>query len=144
MTGSNDPYEYGVGANGRLRWRYDRRILTYSSPAITPDGLAYFGDQSGLVTALDTRAGRFAARYAGLRLRPGGPSAGVWTAPAVDARHDVYFGTRAGHINGFAYDGRRLLDVDTGATVDSYPALAGDGTLLIGSESGLLYAIRGG
>lgn len=66
---------------------------------------------------------------------------GVWTAPAIDARHDVYFGTRAGHVYGFAAGGRRLFDLDTSATVDSYPALAGDGTLLIGSQSGVLSAI---
>jgi len=44
--------------------------------------------------------------------------------------------------DGFAASGRRMFDVDTGATVDSNPALAGDGTLLIGSENGRLYAIR--
>lgn len=141
VTGSNDPYEYGIGADGRQRWRYNRRILTYSSPAVTSDGLAYFGDHRGFVTAVRASDGRLVARYAGLLLRPGGPSAGVWTAPVVDRRHDVYFGTRAGHIYGFASDGRRLLDIDTGATVDSYLALAGDGTLLAGSESGVLYAI---
>jgi len=143
VTGSNDRFQYGVSPDGRLRWRFDRRILTYSSPAVTPDGLAYFGDHRGIVTALDARNGRLLARYAALRLRPGGPSVGVWTAPAIDARHDVYFGTRAGHVYGFAVGGRRLFDIDTGATVDSYPALAGDGTLLIGSTSGLLYAISG-
>ncbi len=32
-------------------------------------------------------------------------------------------------------------DVETGGTVESYPALSSDGTLLIGSEDGFLYAI---
>ena len=30
----------------------------------------------------------------------------VWTAPAIDREGNVYFGTKAGHILGFAFDGR--------------------------------------
>ena len=66
----------------------------------------------------------------------------VWTAPAIDREGNVYFGTKAGHILGFAFDGRKLFDIDTGATVDSYPAISADGTLLMGSASGELWAIR--
>ena len=40
--------------------------------------------------------------------------------------------------------GRRLFDIDAGATVDSYPALASDGTLLVGTEGGELLAIAAG
>ena len=39
---------------------------------------------------------------------------------------------------------RRLFDIDAGATVDSYPALAADGTLLVGAEGGELLAIAAG
>ena len=39
---------------------------------------------------------------------------------------------------------RRLFDIDAGATVDSYPALAADGTLLVGTEGGELLAIAAG
>ncbi len=66
---------------------------------------------------------------------------GVWTSPAVDSVGNVYFGTVVGHVYGFGADGRRLFDLDTGATVDSYPALGPDGTLYIGSTNGLLYAV---
>ena len=38
--------------------------------------------------------------------------------------------------------GRKLFEIDTGGVVDSYPARAGDGTLLVGSESGVLLALR--
>lgn len=66
---------------------------------------------------------------------------GVWTSPAVDSVGNVYFGTVVGHVYGFGPDGRRLFDLDTGASVDSYPALGPDGTLYIGSANGLLYAV---
>jgi outer membrane protein assembly factor BamB len=141
VFGSNDEHEYGVDPSGRLRWRYRIGALTYSSPVATPGGLIYFGDHHGVVSALDLE-GRLIARVAGLQPTPRLRSVGVWTAPLVDGRHDVYFGTRPGHVYGFAPSGRRLFDIDTGATVDSYPALARDGTLLIGSESGWLYAVR--
>jgi outer membrane protein assembly factor BamB len=141
IFGSNDEHEYGVDSSGRLRWRYRIGALTYSSPVATPGGLIYFGDHHGVVSALDLE-GRLVARVAGLQPTARLRSVGVWTAPLVDGRHDVYFGTRPGHVYGFAPTGRRLFDLDTGATVDSYPALARDGTLLIGSESGWLYAVR--
>jgi len=142
VFGANDGVQYGVAPNGTLRWRHRTGALTYSSPAATRDGLVYFGDHHGFLNVLDARDGRLVARPLALGRTPTRRSVGVWTAPAIDARHNAYFGTRPGHIYGFAASGRRLFDIDTGATVDSNPALAGDGTLLIGSENGLLYAIR--
>jgi outer membrane protein assembly factor BamB len=141
VFGTNDPWEYGVAPDGRVRWRHPRRSFSYSSAAVTADGLAYFGDHKGFVTVVDASTGALRARYLGRGRTPRVRSVGVWTAPVIDGRHDVYFGTRLGHVHGFAADGHRLFDIDTGATVDSNPALAADGTLLIGSESGDLYAI---
>ena len=65
---------------------------------------------------------------------------GVWTAPLVDRAGNAYVGTAAGHVYGFAPDGARLWDADVGGIVASYPALTADGTLLIGSTNGTLYA----
>lgn len=91
---------------------------------------------------LDAASGRRIARYAGQRRGGGINNVGIWTAPAVDARRNVYFGTHPGKLFGFSYRGRKLFEIDTGGVVDSYPALAGDGTLLVGSESGELLALR--
>ncbi len=67
---------------------------------------------------------------------------GVWTRPAVDATHAVYFGTRLGNVHGFDAPARRLFDLHLGVeTIDSYPTLTRDGLLVIGSESGTLTAI---
>jgi len=141
VFGANDGVQYGVAPSGKLRWRHRTGALTYSSPAATRDGLVCFGDHHGFLNVLDGSDGQLVARPLALGRTPTRRSVGIWTAPAIDARHDVYFGTRPG-IYGFAASGRRLFDIDTGATVDSNPALASDGTLLIGSENGLLYAIR--
>jgi outer membrane protein assembly factor BamB len=133
VFGTNDQTEYGLDPQGRVTWRYPRNSLSYSSPAVTPNGIAYFGDHRGFVDAVDTRLGMLVRRY---RL-----SGEVWTAPVVDGAGDVYAGTKTGHITGFRVDGTRLFDIATGGVVDSYPAIAGDGTLLIGSSDGSLYAI---
>ena len=134
VFGTNDTYEYGLDSSGALLWRYPRNSLSFSSPAMTDSGLAYFGDHNGFMNVVDGESGCLVARYQG-----GGE---VWTAPAIDGSGQVYFGTKSGHILGYRFDGQALFDIDTGAIVASYPALTADGTLLIGSANGLLYAIR--
>jgi outer membrane protein assembly factor BamB len=142
ILGTDDAYEYGITVSGTVAWRYRRTVFSYSSPAVTSDGLAYFGDNNGNVDVVNAAHGTVVGRYAALTkpLSPNG--VGVWTAPVVDTHHDVYFGTASGHIVGFAYNGTQLFDIATGATVSAYPALASDGTLVIGSSNGTLYALK--
>jgi outer membrane protein assembly factor BamB len=135
VFGTNDS-EYGVSSQGKELWRHPNGTRTYSSPIVTRDGLAYYGDNHGFVTVLEARTGETVARY-GVEDPPG-----VWTAVAVDGHHDLYYGTAAGHIYGFDAAGHRLFALKVGGPVDSYPALAADGTLLIGSEDGMLYALE--
>jgi len=144
VVGPNDDYAYGITSEGTLRWRWRKGDWSYSSAAVTPDGRAFFGDHLGFLDILEASTGALVRRLATLpksEPHPGG--VGIWTSPAVDAQGNVYFGTVAGHIYGFGPDGRQLFDFDTGATVDSYPALGPDGTLYIGSGNGRLYALAG-
>lgn len=48
-----------------------------------------------------------------------------------------------GHIYGFGTSGHQLFDLNAGGKFDSYPALAPDGTLLVGDDDGTLFAIDG-
>ncbi|WP_354700317.1 PQQ-binding-like beta-propeller repeat protein [Paraconexibacter sp. AEG42_29] len=139
--GSNDKRQHAFTPSGRKLWEAPLASLTYSSSASAVDGSVLVGDHRGAVSRLAGADGHVLARYVGIPQTPRQRSVGVWTAPATDARGNVYFGTRVGHIYGFAYSGRRLFDVKTGATVDSNPALGPDGTLYVGSEDGYLYAI---
>lgn len=141
VIGSNDPYQYGVSREGRVRWRVRRGALTYSSPAVTRAGQALWGDHRGRTTVVDVRTGRVVARYVGLARSARLRAVGVWTMPVTDRDGRVYVGTRPGHVYGFARTGRLLFDVDTGASVESYPALGSDGALYVGSESGEVWAI---
>lgn len=139
---SNDHFLYGVSPAGRVRWRFDIGAWTYSSPAVTPDGLIYFGDHLGRLNGIDARTGRLRYRVLGRGKTRTVRAVGVWTRPAVDANHAVYFGTRLGNVHGFDARARRLFDLHLGAeTIDSYPTLTRDGLLVIGSESGRLTAI---
>jgi len=142
VIGLNDDYVYGLGADGTLRWRWQKGDWSYSSAAVTPAGRAYVGDHLGFLDVLDAATGSLIRRLATIpKSEPHAGGVGVWTSPAVDSVGDVYFGTVVGHVYGFGPDGRQLFDLDTGATVDSYPALGPDGTLYIGSANGRLYAL---
>ena len=134
VFGTNDS-EYGVSPRGKELWRHPNGTRTFSSPIVTADGLAYYGDNHGFVTVLDAKTGETVAKV-GVEDPPG-----VWTAVAVDGRHDLYYGTAAGHIYGYDAAGHQLFALKVGGLVASYPALAADGTLLIGSEDGMLYAL---
>lgn len=141
VVGGNAPYERAFSPAGKQLWRYDRQAETYSSPVVTEDGIAYFGDHDGVVTGIDVESGGVLARYLGPTKRPqDNRSIGIWTSPVIDANHDVYWGTRSGHVRGVAPDGKELFDLDVDATADSYPALA-DGLLVVGLTDGRLLGI---
>jgi outer membrane protein assembly factor BamB len=134
IFGSNDRLEYGVNPNGRVRWKEKIGNYTYSSPITLPGRRVVFGNHSGQITILDTDTGHVIRRDTG--------AGELWTSAAVDARHDLYFASRTGHIYGFNANGRRLFDFDAGGKFDSYPALAPDGTLLFGDDNGTLFALH--
>jgi outer membrane protein assembly factor BamB len=139
VVGTNDPYEYGLGPrDGSLRWRFRRGFWTYSSPGVTRDGIAYFGDHGNRVTGLDVTSGDLVFSYQGSRrdTRVGG--VGIWTSVLVDAGHTTYVGTRQGLVYAVDRHAHQLWSYDAGSTVDSYPALTGDGLLVIGATDGRL------
>ncbi len=134
VFGSNDEREYGVDPNGHVRWRVAIGNFTYSSPLTLAGHRVIFGNHSGQMTMLGSDTGHLISRDQG--------QGQIWTAAAVDDRGDAYFASRTGQIFGFDAGGRRLFDLNAGGTFDSYPALAADGTLLVGADAGTLYAIR--
>jgi len=134
VFGSNDRQEYGVMPDGRVRWRHAIGDYTYSSPLTVAGHRVVFGNHSDDMSILDILDGHLISRDHG--------SGQLWTAAAVDVRGDVYFASRKGGIYGFGPDGRRLFTIQAGGTFDSYPAIAADGTLLLGGDDGVLRAIR--
>lgn len=133
LLGTNGGREWAYHPNGSPAWNAPR-VITYSSPVTPNGGLAYVADHSGRVQAWETGTGRRAASYGPL-------PAQIWSACVLDRDYRLYFGTQDGHAIGLAPDGTRLFDVTVGGEVDSYPALTGDGVLLIGSRNRMLTAI---
>jgi outer membrane protein assembly factor BamB len=135
VFGSNDRYEYGVGPDGSIRWRYSIGTFTYSSPVTLAGERVVFGSGSrmGYMNVLSTRNGHLIERVAALGT--------IWTAAAVDANGDLYFASRGGGIYGYRPSGGRLFTLQVGEAFDSYPAIAADGTLLVGGDGGVLRAI---
>jgi outer membrane protein assembly factor BamB len=141
VVGSNSPLERAFSPAGSQLWSYDRHAQTYSSPVVTDDGIAYFGDHRAVVTAIEVATGKVVARYQGPTQKPkDGRSIGIWTSPVIDSTHAVYWGSRSGHLHAVDAAGTVLFDLDTGATIDSYPAL-GDGLLVVGVTDGRLLAV---
>lgn len=134
VFGSNDRYEYGVNPDGRLRWREKIGNFTYSSPLTLAGRRVLYGNHNGQMTILDSDTGKVIRRDQG--------EGQLWTAAAVDHHGDVYFASRTGHVYAFDSSGRKLFDLNTAGQFDSYPALAPDGTLLVGAVDGTLLALR--
>ncbi|BEP11899.1 hypothetical protein acdb102_02100 [Acidothermaceae bacterium B102] len=141
VVGAGGTMEYGLDGSGHVRWQHDRRAETYSSPVVTSDGLTAFGDHAGIVTVLDAVTGHLEARYPLLGHRQYPRTIGIWSSPVVDRDHDLYVASFQGHVQGFAADGRRLFDLDTGVAVDSYPAMTADGGLVVAGADGTVRLI---
>ncbi|MCX6395061.1 MAG: PQQ-binding-like beta-propeller repeat protein [Propionibacteriales bacterium] len=141
VIGTNDPYQYGLDpGDGSVRWRYRRDAWTYSSPGVTGDGIAYFGDHGNRIVGVDADTGEVRFRHQGPTTEESPGDIAIWTAIAVDRDHTTYAGTRQGRVYAVASDGTELWSYHAGSTVDSYPALTGDGALVIGTAGGKLLA----
>lgn len=134
LLGTNGAKEWAYHRDGTPRWSAPR-VITYSSPSVTADGLAYVADHSGRVRVLDVGNG---TEVAGYQIDP--PQQ-IWSSVAVDRGHRLYFGTQDGHLHGVDPAGAVLFDVALGAPIDSYPALTGDGAVVIGARNGELVAV---
>lgn len=133
VFGSDNLQEYGVAPDGFILWHHAIGNLTYSSPLALTGNRVVYGNHSGEMTTLDTRDGHvISVDHAAGQL---------WTAAAVDDHGDAYFASQTGGIYGFGPSGRRLFALQTNTKFDSYPAIAADGTLLVGGGDGVLRAI---
>jgi outer membrane protein assembly factor BamB len=124
---------YAFGSDGHAEWHKKIGQESYSSSSVTASGLLYFGDNGGVLHIVRASSGEPVAADHGL--------GGLWAAQAIDANGDVYFGTQGKQIDGYGPDGHRLFAITASGRIDSYPALTGNGVLVIGDEKGTLYGI---
>lgn len=133
LLGTNGSQEWAYRPDGSVLW-HSPRVITYSSPSVTATGLAYVGDHSGTVHVLDTATGAERGSYRVTKTQ-------IWSSTIVDRDYRVYFGGQNGHVYGLSPAGVVLFDVGLGAPIDSYPALTGDGQLIVGATDGTIAAI---
>jgi outer membrane protein assembly factor BamB len=129
---TNDRHVYAITAAGHEKWSTSFNKESYSSLSIS-NGDAYYGDNKGTLRVVNAGTGKPIVSDQGV--------GDLWGAQAIDAKRDVYFGTQGKHIYGFNAQGKQLFDVAASGRIDSYPALTGNGDLIIGDESGTLYDI---
>lgn len=135
-AGTNANAEYGIGPDGSVRWSIPLDGYTYSSSIAHPSGVCWFGDNVGNMRIIDTASGRVQQI-----INPRQTRDGIWSAVAADAHGNAYWGTTGGYVYGYAGDGHQLFELLAGESIDSNPALGGDGTLYIATRKGTLYAI---
>ncbi len=123
-----------------VMWRFQLANTSISSIAVGEDGTIYFGDQGGIVYAVNpdgTEKWRFEtlATY-------------IWSSgPTIDANGTIYVGTAdtdgpdADYLYALNPDGTEKWHLDVGWHVYGAPAIAEDGTIYVGSRDGNLYAV---
>jgi len=151
--GSNDGYVYALySATGLTKWNVrvansanPAGFLTspnsmYTTPAIAIDGTIYIGSNEGYLYALRPADGSIKwSFYAGYPLQ---------SSPIIDnATGSIYFGagTRVYAIGdaGFtAYNKWLSPFFQTGANVNSSPALSTNGYIYFGSDDGYVYGVN--
>jgi outer membrane protein assembly factor BamB len=122
---------------GQLLWSRRVGAESYSSSSVTRAGSLVVGDNSGRLNVVDAATGFSLGRFRASKLA-------LWAAQAIDERGDLYVGTQSKTVVGFSPSGRTLFRDRVSGPIDGYPALTGAGVLIIGDESGTVYAFGPG
>jgi outer membrane protein assembly factor BamB len=149
--GSNDGYVYAINSiTGLTKWKkkvsssanLDGFLTSpdsmYTTPALAEDGTIYIGSNEGYLYALRPADGSIKwSYYAGYPLQ---------SSPIIDnSTGSIYFGagTRVYAVGdaGDAGYPKWLAPFQTGANVNSSPALSTNGYLYFGSDDGYVYGV---
>jgi large repetitive protein len=124
---------------------FDARAQTvgaevFASPALGTDGTIYVADTTGTLTAVDPRESRVKWTWR----TPNG--AAIYSSPLIAVvDKTVIFGADDGFVyavQDLGTEAATRWTFETGGSVRSSPALANDGTIVIGSSDRNVYALR--
>jgi outer membrane protein assembly factor BamB len=124
FVGSDAQRVFAVSPEGKVKWSLHTEGEADSGPVLASDGTLIFaaGRMVYGVTPLGYVKWRFAARRK------------VFTAPAVDDRGRVFFGSQDHRAYAVRGDGQPLWSTDLGADVDGAPAIGDDGSVYMGTD----------
>lgn len=116
---------YGARRDSTIRWRYKHRRKLYASPAVAPDGTAYFGAQGGAIFAISPEGT--------LRWKTAlGSDADAGLALGEDG--SILAGTDSGEVVALApNDGKIRWRTAVGGFVRGGLSVARDGAVLVSS-----------
>lgn len=128
-------------SDGSVRWRRSLGGFVRGSISIGRDGTVLAGTYGPMprLVALDPAQGelRFDFGVQGTGAR----EFGIHGGPVEDAEGRLYFGAQDDCVYALRPDGTLLWKLQTGGDIDAPIVIADDGTLLVGSGDGKLYAI---
>lgn len=132
--------------NGEPKWEFEIGEVEgfdgfKSSPAVSSDGIVYFGGGNGVFYALDGNNGQKKWEF---KTSNGTIFSGINSSPAIGKDGTVYFGAKDEKI--YALDGKtgdKLWEFFADSSVDSSPVIGPDGTIYVGVGSKGLVALDG-
>ncbi|MBI2388553.1 MAG: PQQ-binding-like beta-propeller repeat protein [Deltaproteobacteria bacterium] len=125
---------FALNANGSERWRFPVAGEVHSSPTIGPDGSVYFCGHNGNLYALGPDG----------KLRFEREIGECHTSPALsDDGRTVYVGAESTQkLHAVRSSGEIAWSFDAGSEIQSSAAVAADGTIVFGTDGGLIFALR--
>lgn len=129
---------------GAIRWRQKVHGFVRGSFSVGRDGTIFAGTYGPTprLVALEPEDG--AVRFEFPIRGTGALEFGIHGGPVEDAQGRLYFGAQDDYLYALAPDGSLLFKLKTAGDIDASPVILPDGTLLVGSADGKLYAIRDG
>ena len=154
---------------GKLKWTFAALGEVCSSPVIGSDGTIYFGDSEGLGPCIGGSGSGTVYAVCGETATSGycrgGPGSEKWawstpngfvtSSPAIGADGTIYVGSDDGNVYALVTNPNPVLGVYakwvfstlpislfTSGEVTSSPAIGADGTIYVGSQGGLFYALN--
>lgn len=126
---------YNTASNpGLEKWRYKTEGSVDCGIAIDVDGVLYFGDFHGDVTALYPDGSLKWKYNVGYLMET--------STPCIGEDGTIYIGSYGSKLNAINPDGTNRWTVNVGGNVDSSPAIGEDGTIYVGHHNHDLVAVN--
>ena len=140
-AGSEDARLYAVNSDGTTasgNWPFRADSAITSSPAVASDGTIYVGTTGGILYAV-TSTGSLSWDFS-----DNNNIGNISSSPAIDGDGIIYFGSNnssSSKVYAVKPDGTLKWSVSIGTPIHSSPVIREDGSILIGSDNGIFYAL---